>query len=88
MSERDSLTKEKQFAPASVKLTKTQFKWLAWLAPRSPVALMGVYIVAQSGDKTNGSAALPFLNLVAKGCVEADNGLLRITEYGKRILTP
>lgn len=75
--------------PSPMKLTGTQFKWLRWLDEHGGTAtIYGTHIVAGNGDKTNGVAALPFLNLVAKGCVIGRALELQITEYGKRVLTP
>lgn len=72
-----------------MKLTPTQFRWLLWLAEHGGRAsIHGVHIVANNGDRTNGMAALPFLNLVAKGCVEGRVNELQITDYGKRMLKP
>jgi len=85
----EHLPAEKLFTPGPMKLTGKQFQWLRWLDEHGGRAVVrGTYIVAQNGDKTNGMAALPFLNLVAKGCVQGRALELQITDYGKRVLSP
>lgn len=71
-------------------LTKTQFRWLQWLAHHGGRAVpMGLKVkIAGSEEETNTGAAISFLNLVSKGAVAGRDGYLEITDYGRRLVSP
>lgn len=69
-------------------LTKSQHQYLAWLQQGGGVAHLERGAVVCGGEKTANASAISFLNLVVKGALEAKDGKLVITDYGRRLLTP
>lgn len=71
-----------------MKLTSAQSRSLQWLADHGGTAqfIGGRMVVGE--EQTNSLAAQPVLHLVLKGAVECKNGLLVITDYGRRLVSP
>jgi hypothetical protein len=74
-----------------MKLTSAQHRHLLWFANHGGMGyLKGARICCGENpdNRTNTSASLPFLALVAAGAIEGVGGRLRITEFGLRLLRP
>lgn len=71
-----------------VNLTKAQFGYLQWIGREGGVATLERGAVCCGGNKSSNASAISFLNLVVKGALEAKDGKLVITDYGRRLLTP
>lgn len=74
-----------------MKLSKTQHRYLHMLlADGGGIATLEGLALRIGPHKTTTGAAISFLNLVAVGAVEggAKDRTLRITDYGRRLLSP
>lgn len=69
-------------------LTKAQFGYLAWIEREGGKATLERGAVVVNGAKSSNASAISFLNLVVKGALEAKNGQLVITAYGRRLVKP
>lgn len=70
-------------------LSKTQFGYLKWVADEGKGAVwLEKGGVTCGGIRTSNASAISFLNLVVHGALEAKDGKLVITDYGRRLLTP
>lgn len=69
-------------------LTKAQFGYLQWIDREGGMATLERGGVVCGGNKSSNASAISFLNLVVKGALEAKDGKLVITDYGRRLLTP
>lgn len=72
----------------TAKLTAKQFHWLRWLEQNGGIAYVNGSRVIIGELKTNTSACVPFLHLVMKGYVAAQDGCLRITSKGRQMVNP
>lgn len=69
-----------------MKFTDTQVQWLSWLQQHGGVGYLQRGRVVAAGEESNMGCAISFLNLVAKGAIEAQHGRLVVTDYGRRVL--
>ena len=69
-------------------LTKSQFFWLGWVQRNGGIAHCDRGMVAAGNERSSNASAISFLNLVCKGALEAKDGKLVLTDYGRRLLTP
>jgi hypothetical protein len=74
-----------------MKLTPRQFQTLQWLSRIGGQCVAHGEKLRSLSHKTQHGEEYPAvcgLHLVQKGCIEARNGALHITEYGKRMIAP
>jgi hypothetical protein len=69
-------------------LSTSEFGHLRWLADKGGVATIENNVLWVGKEQAKGSSPLIFLRLVSVGAIDGANRELRITEYGRRLISP